>query len=980
MPVLVVMILLSAGCAGKKTVSDTVSGGTSQKPASEEHTPANDTAAHTADTPHADSGLSPATRLLISACNNYLSVNPDNQKTPEVLTIKASLYFNNRRFDSSRTVYETILGKYPESNHAFESIRMIAQSFYEEKRFDEAGTWYKKLSEATPEGADKTEAIARIAESIFRMAELFETQSRFKDAAEQYERVAIEYPDTRIADVALFNAGVAYEKQAEWSRAILVFQRLLTKYPDSKLLPKTSFRIAKSHEKLLQWDLAAETYLRLAANYPSHELTPSALYNAGFCFENSGKNREAAATFEKMVQLFPQSEDAADVLFRAGELYGKEKDWDAVSRVTRIFTDRFGNDQSRAIQALCMNGIALYMRNRNDEAIVQLTNAAATFKKMKNPGEMNAYYAAKALFTVAEINHTAMSAVTLGTPRKRYKKQLSQKSDLLDKTVDAYVKVVAFNIQDWTTRAIYQIGQVYEDFALGIFSQDRPSGLSIDQRIAFELGIAEAVEKYFIDKALPFHERNVKLGIKQNIEDKYILQSRQKLAYLPSIAAENYLALVEITKTSQQREQLDGFALIARKLQLFQKIAPFQERAIALFLRCLELGTTYQELDDFYKKASEAITGISFNVGETYADVVKIARDAPIPGGFDDYERFVYKSKLLKQIAGYEDQALENYLKTIKIAEAYKLDDQSVKEARERIAELLFNRGRCYDLLCINAFSRPPYPAGISEAEKEEYRARFEEIGLRYQEQAFDIYKYALSLAEQSYATGKYITHAYIRLYQNYPEEYGSKEEKMTQTAISSGSQWLVRADSASNWNSLNYNDSGWNKAQRAAVTTQTMEGFPGNIPIPMWFGSGNPDSAATYTPNSTVYFRRSFTTDQMPHKAMFYLAANGLIDLYINGDFLGSHAFLPDEQKTAATYNLMGKIRTGTNVIAVKARCNENPHALYPLLLLTVGTDVPLPKPPGFTEAMAPEAARVDNYVFPSIKNFTIEQSETSR
>ena len=242
-------------------------------------------------------------------------------------------------------------------------------------------------------------------------------------------------------------------------------------------------------------------------------------------------------------------------------------------------------------------------------------------------------------------------------------------------------------------------------------------------------------------------------------------------------------------------ESITGFALIARKLQTLQKIAPFQERAIELFLRCLELGTTYQERNEFYDKASASITGISFSVGETYADVVSIARDAPIPEGFDDYERFVYKTKLLKQIEGYEDQALENYLKTIKIEDAYKLKDSTVTLAKERIAGLLFNRGRCYDLLCTNAFTRPPFPAGVDEAQKEEYIVRFEEIGLRFQEQAFDIYKNILNLAKQSYTSGEYVSHAYVRMYQNFPDEYGVKEMLKVEKTITSGSQWRVYAD-----------------------------------------------------------------------------------------------------------------------------------------------------------------------------------------
>ncbi|MBN1309455.1 MAG: tetratricopeptide repeat protein [Chitinispirillaceae bacterium] len=924
--------------------------------------------------------LSAASQLLVKACDNYLAVNPENPKAVEVLTIKGSLFFNNKLYDSARAVYQRIISEHAESNYAFDAIRLIAQSFYEEKRFDEAGTWYKKLSEAAPDGVDKSEALARIAESIFRMAEVLESQSRFKDAAEQYERVALEYPDARIADVSLFNAGLAYEKQAEWSRAILVFQRLMAKYDQSNLLPKTQFRIAKCHEKLMQWDLAADTYLRLTAKFPKDALAPAALYNAGFCFENLEKWPESAATFEKMAQLFPQSDDAADVLFRAGELYGKIKDWESVSRVTRVFSTRFGNDESRIIQALCMDGIALYMRNRNEDAVDRLNNAVETYRKMKNPGTMNAYYAAKALYTIAEIHHTAMNTIALGHSRERYKKQLSDKSDRLEKAVDGYARVIKFNISEWTTRSIFQIGQAYEDFAVGIFSQDRQSGLPLDKQIAFELGIAQAVEKYFIEKAVYFHERNVKLAIQEKIEDKFILQSRQKLTYLPVIAAENYLALVEIARTAQHREQLDGFSLIARKLQLFQKIAPFQERAIALFLKCLELGTTYQEFNEYYQKASESITGISLSVGETYADVVSIARDAPIPDGFDDYERFVYKSKLLKQIEGYENQALENYLKTIKIAEAYKIDDRSVREAKERIGQLLFNRGWCYDLLCINAFNAPPYPHNIDEAEKEEYKARFEEIGLRYQEQAFDIYKNILTLSAQSYAAGDYVTHAYVRLYQNFPDIFGSREEHMTQTAISSGSQWRVQSDSTSQWFSLHFNDSSWYKAQRASILKKQIEGFPGNMPIPMWFGKGTPDTAATYRPYQTVFFRRTFTLDKIPHKATLFLATQGQLNVYVNGEYLLTDS-MPSFPSNALSCDLMGKIRVGTNILAVKVTAADKfDRALFPLLLMTVGTDVPLPKPPGFERPLSPEEVRIDRYAFPQLKNFTLQPTEASR
>jgi tetratricopeptide (TPR) repeat protein len=142
----------------------------------------------------ARNALSPASELLIKACDNYLSLNPESSKTADVLTIKASLYYNNKLFEQSRSAYRQLLEKFPTTSAATEAVRMIAQGYYEEKQFDSAQTWYRKLSSMAGEGANKGEAIERIAESIFRSAEQNEAQNRFKEAAEQYQRISMEFP------------------------------------------------------------------------------------------------------------------------------------------------------------------------------------------------------------------------------------------------------------------------------------------------------------------------------------------------------------------------------------------------------------------------------------------------------------------------------------------------------------------------------------------------------------------------------------------------------------------------------------------------------------------------------------------------------------------------------------------------------------------------------------------------------------------
>lgn len=921
-------------------------------------------------------GISPASALIIAACDNYMAINADNPKTGDVLNIKGAVLYNNKLYDESRQVYRVLIDKHKGSPFRTEAIRMTAQSYYEEKKFDQAQEWYKQLRDAAGEGTDKTEALTRIAESVFFKAQQDEAASRFEAAAAGYERVAIEFPDAAIADVALYNAGLAYEKLAEWTRAILMYQRISQQYFSSKLLAKAMFRSAKCYEKLAQWENAGQAYLRVTANFPKSEEAQTSLYNAGFCFENAEKLSEAAAIFEKMSQLYPGSTDAADVLFKAAELYGKLKDWASVTRVNRDFAARFGHDADRAVQALCMVGVALYMEGKNSEAIEQLSRTTQAYVRLKNPSTVNKYYAAKAQFTIGEIEHEALNKIELVQPKSVYTERLRQKSAMLERAVQGYSQVLSYGVSEWITRGINQIGQTYEDFAVSIFKQERPKNNSVEDMLALELGIAQAVDEYFVKKALHYHEQNVKLAIKEKIEDKAILESRAKLTVLPLLAAQNYLAVVEIARSMQSSQRAEGFALIAQKLQLLQRIAPHQERAIDLFLKCLENGSLYQENTDSYKKACSLITRTSFTVGETYFDVSRIAREAPIPASFDPYEAFVYKTKLLKQIEEYDKQALASFEKTLKIAVAYKIDDDYARRTREKLPELLFVRGRSYDLLCLNAFKKPPFPKNATDAEKEEYKARFEEIGISLQEQAFELYQSILVYARQNFASGEYLTHAYVRLYQNSPQSVGVKQERLKTDTVMAGPQWLCTIDSTAGWSTLDYVDSAWQKVHKAPrATPLPITGFPGAVPPPLWFGTGKPLDSA-YVPATHLYLRRTLSLPSAPSSAVLYAAVIDTFDLLINGQRLPADSLSRGAAwNVARRYTLDGTLRQGRNVVAFDAiNLQRAAFGAYIQLMYTVSKVDYVPQPPGAATPLPVESVAEQKYVFPKIINFTYE------
>ncbi len=916
--------------------------------------------------------LSSAATLMLKACDNYIKLNPNNPKVTEVLILKASLYYNKKMFTKSREICKGIIKNHHKSHNIVDAVRLIAQSFYQENRFTAAQEWYRKLKDIAQKEGGQNEAQLRIAESIFRIAEKYEKEQKFNDAATQYNRIAMEFPKSSIADIATLNEGIAYEKLSQWQKAILTYQRLRKRYKESKLAPKSLFRHARCYEKIKQWEQAAHTYVLLVNEHPRSDLVSTSLNNAGFCFENINQFLEAAKTYEKLALLFPNSEDAADILFKASELYGKINDWEGVTRVNKEFSRRYGSDKDRIVQVQCMIGVALFMQAKYDEAINQLNSAVETFGTLDNPSTVNKYYSAKAQFTLGKICHHFQNEIELIQPQEVYKNLLAEKSEYLDKSIEAYSKVIAYKILEWTPKAIYQIGQSYEDFALGVFKQERPKKLSLDENITLEMSIAKVIEEYFVDNALSFHEENVKIGIKEKIENKTILNSKKKLTYLPYVAGENYLSLIDIAKKSQSTTNLSGFALITHKFQTLQKIAPFQECAIALFLTCLEIGSMYQEFNDFYQESKRLITKTSYTVAETYEEIGRFARSAPIPKKFDPYEEFVYKTKLLKQIEEYDENALSNYMKVLKFSQAYKIKDEYVQKTMDRIAKLLFIRARCYDLLYIYLFNDPPYPTGINESEKAEYRAQFEEIALSYQDHAIEILKTILDYAIKNYASGEFVKHAYVRLYQINSEEYGFKSEKIISNLITTDSQWKCSSDSLENWFSINFNDKNWDQAVKVEhAEFKKIKGFPKKTPVGLW----NKNKTLK---TGKMFFRRNFYIDEPPHRSTLHFTSTGNYTVYINEIKLVIDSTNSLQWDQAISWDLKGKLRKGKNVIALEvSNNNQSFYGIFPYLMYTITSYKYLPKLPNTDFILEEKDISEEVYVFPYIKNFSPKKIE---
>jgi hypothetical protein len=220
------------------------------------------------------------------------------------------------------------------------------------------------------------------------------------------------------------------------------------------------------------------------------------------------------------------------------------------------------------------------------------------------------------------------------------------------------------------------------------------------------------------------------------------------------------------------------------------------------------------------------------------------------------------------------------------------------------------------------------------------------------------------------------VNHAYVRLYQNSPSDYGLKLEKTVDKSILSGPQWKCSADSTAGWEGLEFDDKSWQSARKTGLPDSiTVSGFPDKAPTPMWVAPTGADSAAAPAAAKQGFFRRVFYMTEPPQKAQLFVVAAADCRVYLNGQALDKPALAEGAWTRAVHWDLAGKLRQGKNAIAIRVvSATASACGLLPLLALTVTAyDYP-PVFPGTQEPLDKQVVAEANWVFPFVKNFSPE------
>lgn len=441
-------------------------------------------------------------RKFIRATDLFAALFPEDEEIGAVIYRLGEFFYGRGDYDSAVQRFGKVVVDYPSSSNAAAAGDRILESLAGAKDYDNIELWANKLKGA-PAFASKAEQerLDRIiVESLLKQGETLADRGYYARAANYYLRVATEYPKHEQAPLALNNAGASLERAQRAAAATDVYKRLSKDYAGTKEAGEATLIVAKVYENIAAYEDAAENYDVLVDKYKNHKERPDALYNAGVLYQALGEEDKAIARYKSYSKQYPDREDALDVELRVGQVQASSGKHKAAVKSFDRFTNRHARSD-RVIEAHTRKGNSQMALGKKKAADKSFGKAA---KKGRDVSGKPKIFAAEARYNQGEIIYAEFQDAKLDSRPKKLKKSLEKKAELLNKAKDTYLDVLSYNVPEWSTAALYRIGESFEGFAKSLREYPIPEGLTpeeedayLEQLSVFALAFEEqAIEAY----------------------------------------------------------------------------------------------------------------------------------------------------------------------------------------------------------------------------------------------------------------------------------------------------------------------------------------------------------------------------------------------------------------------------------------------------------------------------------------------------
>ncbi len=206
---------------------------------------------------------------------------------------RAGIYLANRAFAPAREHWQAVLDDFPNDPNVPAAIYGIARSYYQERRYEEARQMYERVAQAFPDTKEGREGSNFAASSLLRMG-------RGAEAAERYVEYINKYPSGERLDTAHLNIIDGYRESGHPQDAITWIERTRQRFAGTPTETSAIFARLRLDIALRDWNHAVQSADELlqkpiptAANTNADEV----LYLKAHALDSAGRTQDAIRFF-----------------------------------------------------------------------------------------------------------------------------------------------------------------------------------------------------------------------------------------------------------------------------------------------------------------------------------------------------------------------------------------------------------------------------------------------------------------------------------------------------------------------------------------------------------------------------------------------------------------------------------------------------------------------------------------------------------
>jgi len=206
---------------------------------------------------------------------------------------RGGVYMANRAFASAREHYQAVVDNYPSDVNIPAALYGVARSYYQERRYEEARQVYEKVAHDYPLTKEGREGANFAASSLLRMG-------HGAEAAARYAEYVAKYPNGERLDTAHLNIIEGYREAGRPQDAIAWINRTRERFAGNVVEHNAIFARLRLDIALADWPHAVQTAEELLQKpFPAGTNTNAdeVLYLKAYSLERRGQTQYAISTY-----------------------------------------------------------------------------------------------------------------------------------------------------------------------------------------------------------------------------------------------------------------------------------------------------------------------------------------------------------------------------------------------------------------------------------------------------------------------------------------------------------------------------------------------------------------------------------------------------------------------------------------------------------------------------------------------------------